>query len=355
MAADLAAEEIAVGPYVTFRRWDDPTSGLESWVASPRYSQGYAAAQNRPGLLVEAHMVKPYPERVHAVRRLLEHVWRRVASASADLRARTRSADARAAALAAGDEPFPLRFQLVEDVWEPLPFLGFAHERVVSPVTGGAYFRYDAGRPVTTSLPYFGQQVPEVAVDLPAAYLVPPEWDEVIERLRAHGLESRRLRRSVTLPVRSYRFLDPHWREQPFEGRHPVEFTAEPVLETRTYPAGTVVVPMDQRAARVAAHALEPQGPDSFVSWGLFDAVFLPVEYVEPRVIEAMIPDLLRDPALARRFERRKEDDPAFAADPRAIREWFYRQTPYADQRAGLYPVGLVDEPERAADLFMDN
>ena len=116
--------------------------------------------------------------------------------------------------------------------------------------------------------------------------------------------------------------------------------------ETRIFPAGTAVVELDQRAARVVAHALEPQGPDSFVAWGFFDAVFLPVEYIEPRVIEAMIPEMLADDLdLRQRFEAKKVADPDFAGDPAAIREWFYRQSPYADARAGIYPVGLVDDP----------
>jgi hypothetical protein len=102
-----------------------------------------------------------------------------------------------------------------------------------------------------------------------------------------------------------------------------------------------------QRASRVVVHALEPRGPDSFVSWGFFDAVFEPVEYVEDYVIEAMIPALLaEDPALRERYEARCAADSAFAGDPRAQRAWFYRQTPYADSQAGLYPVGLLDDAD---------
>ena len=67
------------------------------------------------------------------------------------------------------------------------------------------------------------------------------------------------------MPVRSWRLLDPKWRERPYEGRHPVPFTAEPLHETRTFPAGTVVVDLNRRDARVAAHLLEPGGPDALV------------------------------------------------------------------------------------------
>ena len=124
-------------------------------------------------------------------------------------------------------------------------------------------------------------------------------------------------------------------------------FTAETLTETRIFPAGSVVVDMNQRAARVAAHLLEPKAPDSLVQWGYFDAIFERVEYVESYVIEEMIPRMLEDnPGLAEELAERKAADPEFAADPGAIRHWFYVRTPYFDQRVGIYPVGSLDSRE---------
>lgn len=345
LEAELAASGVLATEYVWFRRWGDPTSGLKNVPAEPRFSQGYAAIRNRPGLLVETHMLKPYAERVAATRVLLDRLWRRLAQDAAALQRLVRDADRHAASPAFRAEPFPLRFALLDEA-EPFVFHGVAFEEVVSEITGGAYFSYHPELPRTSTLERYARVEPAVSVTLPAAYLVPPEWDDVLVRLAAHGVVFQRLAQPATLTVRTYRFADASWQERPYEGRHPVTFTVEPLTETRTFPAGTAVVGTDQSAARVVAHALEPQGPDSFAAWGLFDAVFTPVEYVEPRVIEAMIPQLLADDLdLRERFETRKADDPEFAGDPRAIREWFYRQTPYADARAGIYPVGLVDDP----------
>jgi hypothetical protein len=57
--------------YIMFRRWHDPRSGLRSSVAGPRFSQGYTAAQNRIGLLVENHSLKDYKTRVSSTYELL--------------------------------------------------------------------------------------------------------------------------------------------------------------------------------------------------------------------------------------------------------------------------------------------
>jgi hypothetical protein len=225
-----------------------------------------------------------------------------------------------------------------------IDFLGVQYEQVTSEITGGTWFRY--GRePVTYRIPYFDRQEPVVSVQVPEAYVVPPQWPIVAERLALHVVRLRRLAAPVTLTVRSYRFDDVSWQEEPYEGRHPLDFAVESIQEERRLPAGSWVVDLRQRAARVAIHVLEPQGPDSFVRWGFFDPIFSRTEYVEPYVIEPMAREMLaRDPDLARQLEEAKAADPGFAGDPRAIRDWFYRRTPYWDDRVNVYPIGLIDD-----------
>jgi hypothetical protein len=181
------------------------------------------------------------------------------------------------------------------------------------------------------------------AATLPEAYIIPPEWWEVVARIELHGVAFARIAEEVTLDVETYRFHDVAWAEKPFEGRHRVTFAFDAEEEERTYPAGSIVVDMNQRAARVAAHILEPDSPDSFVSWGFFDAIFEQKEYAEGYVLEPMAREMLAgDPALRAAFEKKKAEDEAFAADPKAIRRWFYRRTPYWDEQKDLYPVGRI-------------
>ncbi len=223
---------------------------------------------------------------------------------------------------------------------------------MTSEVTGGTWNRF-TGEPETMRLEYYDTLVPERTVRLPAAYIVPPQWTDVIDRLRWHGVAFTRLAEPTTLKVRGYRFEDPHWRERPYEGHHPVDFHLEEFTAERTFPAGSAVVRTDQPAARVIAHLLEPLGPDSMVRWGYFDAIFARVEYAESYVIEQMIPRMLAEnPALADELAAAKAADPEFAADPGAIRDWFYRRTPYYDSRYMVYPVGMVDEEGVSKELL---
>ncbi|MFH1844830.1 MAG: M14 family metallopeptidase [bacterium] len=340
----MLASGFPLTPYVTFRRWHDPTSGLRSWVASPRLSEGYTALHNRPGLLIETHMMKPYPVRVDATYEMVRHTLELLNRQHHELRERIETADHAAAVGDLLQEPLPVRFEFDPTDSVMIDFLGVEFEKLASDLTGGNWFRYGT-EPVTYRIPHFNQQRSTLSLDLPEAYLIPAEWAEVADRLVLHGVAIRRLTEPVTLPIRTYRFTGSSWQAEPYEGRHPATFQTERMTEEREFPAGSYLVDMRQRAARVAAHVLEPEAPDSYVYWGFFDAVFTRAEYVESYVIEEMARRMIADdPTLLEELEAAKAADPEFAADPWAIRYWFYAKTPYYDQRVNIYPVGLIDD-----------
>jgi hypothetical protein len=186
---------------------------------------------------------------------------------------------------------------------------------------------------------------------IPAAYIVPAQWTEVIARLELHGLRLKRLTSPWTGEVETYRCTLPQWQTQPFEGHHVAGWRdsedtppCKSVREKMTFPAGSVVVPMEQRAARIAMQWLEPLGPDSALQWGLFDSIFEQKEYGEDYVLERLARNLLAaDPKLKVEFERKVASDAKFATSPHERLNWFLQRSPWWDQRIGLYPVGKVD------------
>jgi hypothetical protein len=115
--------------------------------------------------------------------------------------------------------------------------------------------------------------------------------------------------------------------------------------ETQDIAAGALFVPIAQPGARLLMHLLEPQAPDSFLAWGLFNACFEEKEYLEPYVAEQIARAMLaQNAALQEEFDRRLREDAAFAANPRARLEFFLRRHSSWDSRLNLYPVFRVDE-----------
>jgi hypothetical protein len=253
--------------------------------------------------------------------------------------------------------PFPLRLKATE-ASVPFHFLGYKRVVELSPVSGTLWTRF-THEPEDVDIPLHNELKATLSVAPPRAYIVPAQWTSVIDVLSAHGLKLLRTTAPWSAEVETSR-CTAKWREQPYEGRHVLaggsEFDpgggtsplhCESVRETMTFPAGSAVVPMDQRAAKVAIHFLEPQGPDSAVYWGFFDAIFEQKEYGESYVLEKLARDMMaRDPKLKQEFEEKVAADKDFAGSARARLNFFFRRSPWWDPRLGLYPVGRLTSLE---------
>lgn len=175
------------------------------------------------------------------------------------------------------------------------------------------------------------------------AYVVPQEWKFVPEIMTVHGIRLERLVKSVTAEVESYRFTGVKWPDHPYEGRQCPTYSVQSIKEMRTYPKGTLCVRMNQRAAKVAMHLLEPGSPDSFVAWGFFNAIFEQKEYAESYVMEQTARAMLAsDLKLKREFEEKIGADSAFAGNPDVRLNWLYLRSPWGDPWLNKYPVGRL-------------
>lgn len=341
--ADVEQSGHKVFWYVMPREDVDLSKGLDGGGAStPRFSTGYAALLNRPALLIETHMLKPYRTRVDATYNFLKASLQAVGRSPAGLRRILREADAR---LETGDPAravVPLRFERGTG-FHLRPFLGIRHRIEPSTVSGGFRTVY-TGEPYAAELPFYDEITVRDSVHMPAAYLVPPEWRFIPDLLRVHGIRYTQLQKGDSIDVESYRFANVRFGERPYEGRQPATYTAEPTRERRFYPPGSILISTRQRTARVIVHLFEPRSTDSFVAWGFMNAIFEQKEYAEDYVMESVGEEVLaRDPALKFAFDDRIRTDSAFAASPSQRLNWLYQQSPWGDRSLGVYPVGRID------------
>jgi hypothetical protein len=111
--------------------------------------------------------------------------------------------------------------------------------------------------------------VADIARQRPWAYVIPPVFHEVAERLMLSGVEVRRLDKPVVLDVETFQVTDRRASSTYVEGRITQQVTTEVAPRKVRFPAGSYVFPMAQANASVIAVALEPESPGSFVSYGL--------------------------------------------------------------------------------------
>ena len=343
MISQMESMGFPVFPYIEFRDWHNPKSGLESESSPPMLSQGYTSCRNRPGLLIETHMLKPYDQRVNATYHCLRISLGILEKEHDHLIDLITKADSLVISPNFRKNDFPLRFTLQQNDSIMVDFKGIAYDEVKSSLTGETWFRY--GKEKTTfSLPYFSKSVPSKLIKLPEAYILPPEWKIVIDRMACHGILMDTLAMDTTIWVSTCIFRDPRWQPTPYEGHHRMtHILYQDTVIQCSYPAGSVIIPLGQNCARIIAHMLEPDGNGSFLSWGFFDPVFEQKEYAERYVIEPLAEKMLaEDPLLRENFEKKKKEDPSFAGDPYAILNWFYSKTPWWDQSKDHYPVGRI-------------
>lgn len=340
----MEQDNYPIFPYVTYRSWHDPRSGLRSFAGHPAFSNHYASELNRPGLLLETHMLKPYKMRVESTYLMIVNTLK-ILHKDKELKNVIEKADKYTASAAFRDEKFPLRHEITGDS-VMVDFLGVEYDIEESSLSGGDWFIYKPEKPATFQVPWFNQSRVTYSVELPDAYIIPVEYFDVIERLKYHGVEMIELEEDKTLSVQSYRFKDVSLAARSNEGRQTASFATQTIEEDRVYYKGSVVVPMSQPRARIIAHALEPMAPGSYAYWGFFNAVFERVEYFESYAMERIAREMLaNDPSLMQGLEKAMKDNPSMADNPYAILSWFYEQTPYYDQKHNVYPVGrIMDE-----------
>jgi hypothetical protein len=339
------AEGNLLAPYPEFRDNRDLSKGITSFIGTPRFATAYVPLRNRPGLLIETHMLKDYRSRVRGTYDLLRFMLEEVNRDHESLLRAAHAADEetiREGSAYDASRRYPLRLELT-DKTVPFQLKGVESRRELSEVSGAVRVIFDQ-KPVDFTVPLYDDARVTVAVAPPLYYIVPVQWTEVIDVLAAHGLKLQRLAAPLTLEVETYRFSEVKWSPASFEGRVMLNYKTRMVRERRTFPAGSVIVPMAQPAAHVALHLLEPDGPDSFVAWGFFNAIFEQKEYGESYVLEKLAREMLaKDENLKREFEQRLLNDPKFAASAYERLQFFYERSPYWDTELNLYPVGRVN------------
>ncbi len=333
--------------YPSFITDDDPTSGFAAGEAPLRFSQAYAAARSRIGILVETHSWRPYKQRVTSTYHMLQALFERAVTDAPTWQQAAHDADAADQALRGGT--LPLVYDNGPHVTQ-IDFRGYAYEKRTSDLTNGVWIAYDESKPQIWKVPLLDEVVPKISVRVPrAGYIIDGGYAALVAPvLDHHGIRYERLATQPRVEVEVFRANKVTF-QPPFESRTRVVLDGAWSTETRTLDRGAIFVPLAQQHVRLIVHLLDPAGPDSFAQWGFFNAAFERKEYMESYVVEEQARLMLeRDPSLRAQFDAAVAADPELANSPERRRDWFYRRHPAWDERYNLVPVYRIDrEPTR--------
>jgi hypothetical protein len=322
--------------YPVFEVDDDPSSGFSRYVASPKFSHGYWAHSHRLGVLVEAHSWKDYARRVQ--------IHYQTVLASLELLAQNatnweQSSRASQAMRLSEQSSVPLSFKTTNK-HSPLDFAGYHYEHHVSSISGSKVIRYDPKRPMNWRVPFYEELVADRSVVPPTeGYVVSASEAQWLKnKFETHAIKFSPWKGGSSARLQVFRAQDKKTAATSLEGRQALEVKGEWREEQVELAKGSLFVPLNQPQGRLIMQLLEPTSPDSYLAWGFMNRFFEQKEYMENYVIEDVAQDMLKDPLIKREFEARLKET-AFAKDPEARFEFFYRRHPSWDQRYNRYPI----------------
>jgi murein tripeptide amidase MpaA len=325
--------------YPSLKDPNNPEAGFADSAYTPRFSTGYWPLRNRLAVLIETHSWKDYETRVKATQNSIIDMLYMVSSEGKSWLKLAREADRRSSQL--GGTKVTLSYETGKH-FKTISFPGYAYQKQTSTISGGPVVVYDQKSPQNWSIPFFDEVLPKLVVEAPkGGYLVPAAYAEWIKpRLKTHGISFRTLKASQKATVEAFRAEKVNLSGRSSEGHHTAQWVGSWKSENRQVEAGSLLIPISQPGARLIMALLEPQAPDSYASWGYFNAHSEQREYMEDYVVEQVAREMLaKDPELRRRFEAKLSSDPEFAKNPQARWNFFYELHPSWDERFRLYPV----------------
>ena len=153
-----------------------------------------------------------------------------------------------------------------------------------------------------------------------------------------------RLKHDTTLSLEMYYIGDYKTANRPFEGHYLHTGTT---LVPQTMPVkfyeGDYVVYTNQAINRYIVETLEPQGVDSFFTWGFFDSILGQKEHYSDYVFEDIAAAYLKQhPELQKQLNQEKAINPQLAGSASAQLEYVYHNSPYFEKTYLRYPVGRL-------------
>ncbi len=317
-----------------------PDNGISGFLDLARYSTGYTALFNTLGFMPETHMLKSYAQRVDATYALLKiyleytnNHFEEIIKVRSEAKKQTQEATL-----------FTLNWNLDEQNKEQFLFKGYAAKYKPSEVSGLERLYYDRAEPFEKNIDYYDNYTSAIQITSPVAYVVPKAWRNIVERLQWNNVILSPLTKDTVMEVEMYYINGFKSTSNPFEG-HYLHYDTEVRKEIQKiqFYKGDYLVYVNQESNNYIVQTLEPQAPDSFFSWGFFDAILMQKEYFSDYVFEDLAAGILKnDPALKSQLEEKRKADAEFAADADAQLQFVYDNSEYHEKSVKRYPVARL-------------
>jgi dipeptidyl-peptidase-4 len=262
VTSELEKKDIATFYYGNFNRDHTRWSTFGDF---PRFGTEYMGLRGRLSILAEAYAHDPYQRRIVASREFLRQCLDFIAPRTLTIRQLLDDVrdQATTPARRASDDLVAIRSQ-VTPLEEKVMVRGY------KPASQPRKQRVRPTEPKDYSVDFYTHFVPTMTVRRPTAYLVPADQQQIIDRLRWHGVALEQTKEAETRDVQVYRITSLSRRQRAYQNRNLLDIEVESSTQQRRVPPGTYIVRTNQALSNLIVYLLEPASNDGLATWNLF-------------------------------------------------------------------------------------
>ena len=250
-----------------------PPTEYRTYNHAPRYLTNMIGLRNRMAILSETFAHDRFYKRIHSANVFIEEILEFTNKNGSTIQRINREADERTAARfksESGRVSNGLAFEMTP-LQEPATIRAYNHIPYTSE-TGEVRYTHSAEMIDIEDVANFQQfrSIRQAAV--PKAYIVPAEFEFIIDKLRHHGIDSERLGNDNTLRVEEYVVSQLDKQAYELNGHRNTLISGVYREIDRQFKADDFLVSMDNRLANLIFYLLEPETDDGLVFWNYFDS-----------------------------------------------------------------------------------
>lgn len=332
----MAQRSYELTPYVhTLKR--TPDHGIFDFNDTPRFSTGHTALRNTLSFVSEAHMWKPFEERVKSTYLLLYGLCNWMEGNSTKLISTRQLAEAQTKKI----KEVPVAWELDTTKVDSILFKGYEAEYIPSNLSKTNRLSYNREKPYTKNILFYHNYKPTLIEKLPKYYVIPQAWKTIANKLEQAGVDVFQLNRQQELKIKQYHITDFETSKQPYEGHYVhSNVSTEESINTMVFNSGDFVVPTNQALNTLIANYLSPRSVDGYFAWGFLDAILQQKEWFSDYVFEEKATEILnQNPGLQAAFNKKMKKDESFAKNHWAQLYFVYKASAYYEETAFRYPV----------------
>lgn len=336
LESSLLEKKIIITPYVNV--WGTtPETGWSQFMDYPRYSTGYTSLFNTLGMMVETHMLKPYKDRVQQTYELMESMIRITNNKVSEIK----KLKTKQKKYFLDNKEYTVDWVIDSSQTATLNFKGYEGSYIDSKVTGQKRLFYDRTKPYTKEVTYYNYVKPKKTITPPVAYIIPQQWQRVIDLLKLNQVSLQQIKNDTIIEVNRYKINTYKTKKAPYEGHYQHYNTQiNNSIKNIGFRKGDLIAKLTSINMRYLIETLEPEAPDSFFNWNFFDTILQQKEHFSSYVFEDKAFEILNNnPSLKAKFERKKENDTTFLKNGYLQLDWIHKHSEYYEASHLQYPI----------------